>query len=90
MKSLATRRFWSLFHALPNEVQRLAAKNYHLWRKNPSHPSLHFRRLKGSDDRFTIRVGDRYRAVGLLRSETLIWVWIGTHAEYDRMVEAEQ
>jgi len=47
VKSAGTRRFWELFQALPSEVQDLAVKNYHLWRRNPNHPSLHFRRLLG-------------------------------------------
>lgn len=85
MNSVATRRFWDLFYALPEDVQRLAIKNYHLWRRDPHHPSLRFRRLQGTDDRFSIRVGDHYRAVGKLAAGTTTWVWIGTHAEYDRM-----
>jgi hypothetical protein len=48
VNSVATRRFWALFHALPNDVQQLAVKNYRLWRSDPNHPSLHFRRLQGS------------------------------------------
>jgi len=72
--------------ALPVEIQKLAAKNYHLWRQNPRHPSLRFRRLKGSEDRFSIRIGDHYRALGRQTSEKMIWVWIGTHSDYDRLV----
>jgi hypothetical protein len=87
VKSLASKRFVDLLHALPPEVQRLAAKNYHLWLTDPTHPSLHFRRLQGSEDRFTIRIGDHYRALGKLRDDTITWVWIGTHAEYDRLVK---
>ena len=86
MKSVATRRFWDLFQALPSEVQDLAVKNYHLWRQNPQHPSLRFRRLQGSQNRFSIRIGDHYRALGELTDEKITWVWIGTHAEYDRLV----
>jgi hypothetical protein len=86
VNSVATRRFWDLLHALPENIQELAVKNYQLWRVNPHHPSLHFRRLQGSADRFTVRVGDHYRALGLLKEDTMIWVWIGTHADYDRLV----
>jgi hypothetical protein len=70
---------------LPSEVQNLAAKNYRLWRRNPHHPSLRFRRLQGSEDRFSIRVGDHYRALGKLAGEKIVWVWIGTHSDYDRL-----
>lgn len=87
MTSVATRRFWDLFHALPGDVQTLAIKNYQLWRRDPHHPSLHFRRLQGGADRFSVRVGDHYRALGRLTADTITWVWIGTHAEYDRLVD---
>ena len=87
MKSFATRRFWHLLHALPADIQKLAARNYGLWLQDPSHPSLHFRRLKGSEDRYTVRVGDHYRALGRLTSGTMTWVWIGTHSDYDRIVD---
>ncbi len=86
MKSVGTRRFWALFEALPVGVQQLAVKNYQLWCHDPHHPSLHFRRLQGSSDRFSVRVGDHYRAVGTLSGDTVTWVWIGTHGEYDRLV----
>jgi hypothetical protein len=86
VKSVAIRRFWRLYRALPSEIQSLAVKNYRLWRQDPHHPSLGFRRLKGTDDRFTIRIGDRYRALGRLTDEKMTWVWIGTHSDYDRLV----
>jgi hypothetical protein len=89
MNSVATRRFWDLFHALPAEIQTLAIKNYKLWRMNPNHPALHFRRLKGSDDRFTIRIGDHYRALGRLRSDAITWAWIGTHSDYDHLIRSK-
>ena len=86
MKSVGTRRFWNLYEALPPEVQRLATKNYHLWRSDTNHPSLRFRRLQASNDRFTIRIGDHYRAVGRKEADTITWIWIGTHAEYDSLI----
>jgi hypothetical protein len=85
MKSATTRRFRELLASLPLDVQRLARKNYRLWRQNPDHPSLHCRRLKGSDNRITVRIGDHCRALGKLTGDSVVWVWIGTHAEYDRL-----
>jgi len=84
--SVATRRFWDLFHVLPRDIQKLAVKNYRLWLRDRHHPSLRFRRLEGSADRFSIRVGNQYRALGRLKADTITWVWIGTHTEYDRLV----
>lgn len=87
MKSLATPRFWRLYHQLPSEAQDLTTKSYHLWLRNPSHPSLRFRRLEGKEDLATVRIGDHYRALGVLEPNQITWVWIGTHAEYDRLVK---
>ena len=62
--SVGTRRFWNLFRALPADIRKLAEKNYQLWCEDQNHPSLHFRRLKGNEDRYTVRIGDHYRALG--------------------------
>ena len=42
---------------------------------------------RGRPGCFTVRIGDHHRAVGWLESETVTWVWIGTHAEYDRLTQ---
>jgi hypothetical protein len=88
MKSVATRRFWELFGTLPLDVQRLAVKNDHLWRECPNHPSLRFRLLQGSKSRFTVRIGNHYRALGPLESGTVTWVWIGSHSDYDQLLRS--
>ena len=62
MTSRATRRFWKLYEELPEPIRRLAVKNYRLWRDNPRHPSLDFKKLGGRAERFSIRGGDHYRA----------------------------
>jgi hypothetical protein len=69
VKSVASRRFWELFDSLPADVQKLAVKNYELWQRDPQHPSLRFRRLKGSADRFTVRIGDHCRALGRVTAD---------------------
>ena len=86
MRSRASRRFWDFFHALPAPAQTLAVKNYQLWLRDPTHPSLRFHRLRGSPDRYAVRVGDHYRALGRIEANTITWVWIGTHEEYNRLV----
>jgi hypothetical protein len=86
MKSRATRRFWKCFDELPEFIQRLAEKNYRLWCDNPSHPSLDFKKLGGRGERFSIRVGDHYRALGHKIGGGVEWVWIGTHEEYNKLV----
>lgn len=85
MRSRATARFWKLYAALPAHVQQLARKNYQLWQAEEGHPSLGFKRLKGgSGKRFSIRVGDHYRAIGQRLDDGIEWVWIGSHEDYNK------
>ncbi|HEX5136933.1 MAG TPA: hypothetical protein VFY93_08180 [Planctomycetota bacterium] len=83
MRHYASSRFWALHEALPAEVRELADKNYRLLRDDPRHPSLHFKRI-GSV--WSVRVGARYRALGHEGEDGIVWFWIGTHAEYDKIV----
>jgi hypothetical protein len=89
MRSRASRRFWDFFRALPAPVQTLAVKNYQLWLRDQNHPSLHFHRLRGSPDRYSVRVGDHYGALGRMETGAITWVWIGTHEEYKRLMRGE-
>lgn len=83
MKHQASPRFWQAYAKLPTDIQRLADKNYELWLQNPSHPSLHFKKV----GRFwSARVGLHYRALGVEADDTLVWFWIGDHGAYDRLI----
>ncbi len=84
MRHLATPRFWACYKALPAEVQRLADRSYAILRDDPRHPSLHFKR---TGQFWSVRVGLHYRALAVGGGSDLAWVWIGSHAEYDRLVE---
>jgi len=84
--SRTTRRFWRLFADLPAEAQQEANRAYRLFRSNPAHPSLHFKKLEGEDYIDSVRVGLGYRAIGVMRESRVVWYWIGSHAEYDRLV----
>ncbi len=86
MKSRATSRFWDLYHALPENVQRHARKAFRTWTENPAHPGMRFRQVHPSRRIYSIRVGLRWRALGQRSDDTMIWFWIGSHAEYDRLV----
>jgi len=64
-------------------VQKLADKNFDLLKANPQHPSLHF---KKTGKYRSIRIGRVYRALAVEHTDGLIWFWIGTHSDYDRMI----
>lgn len=79
----ATNRFWEGLENLPESVQRVARKNFELLKANPRHPSLHFKKV----GRFwSARVGLNYRVLTVEDGDDFIWVWIGTHDEYERMI----
>ena len=46
MKHLTLPRFWRHYQSLPEEVQKLADKNFQLLKTNPSHSSLHFKKIR--------------------------------------------
>ena len=85
MNHRATPRFWSCYHRLPEEVRRQADRDYALLRNDPRHPSL---QLKKVGTFWSVRVGLHYRALAVADGSDLVWVWIGTHAEYDRLVRS--
>jgi hypothetical protein len=64
VNSRITDDFVQLFGRLPNKVQRLARKNYRLWRRNSAHPSLRFKLVHQNEPLYSVRVGSGYRAVG--------------------------
>ena len=86
MKSVATKRFRDCFDALPLPVQRQAEAAYRLWRGDPWHRSLEFKRLHTRRPIYSVRIGLHWRALGMLDGDVVAWVWIGSHAEYDRLV----
>jgi len=59
---------------------------YRLFQSNPAHPGLQFKKLEGEDNIYSIRIGLEYRALGAMRKDRIVWYWIGSHSEYDRLV----
>ena len=86
MQSRTTRQFWRLFFSLPAGVQRDAKRAYRLFETNPAHPGLQFKRLEGEDDIYSARIGLDYRALAVRKGNRIVWYWIGSHADYDRLV----
>ncbi len=83
MKHSATPQFWRCYHQLPAAVRTLADKNFQLLKVDPKHPSLHFKQI---GPLWSVRVGAHYRALGLAKPESIIWFWIGSHADYDKLL----
>ena len=84
MKHYASSHFWKSYNALPEEVRQVADKNFELLKSDPRHPSLHFKRI---GKLWSARAGDHYRALGTDVEGGILWLWIGTHAEYDKLID---
>ena len=85
MKHTASKRFWQCLDALPTEVQALARRNFVQLKADAAHPSLHFKTV-GNGRFHSVRVGLNYRALGLAVAGGVHWFWIGSHAEYDKII----
>ncbi len=86
MKHLALPRFWQHYRDLPNHVQELADQKFELLEANSRHPSLHFKKIGGRQEVWSVRVGLHYRALAREKPEGMVWFWIGPHTEYDRLL----
>lgn len=86
MKSRTTDRFRKAFAHLPGHVQRQTRKAYRTFRENPSHPSLEFKKVHSSREIYSVRVSLGYRALGVVSEDTIVWFWVGSHADYDRLL----
>jgi hypothetical protein len=83
VKHLATSRFWRCYHALPVEVRELADRSFAQLKADAGHPSLHFKKIGTF---WSARVGLHYRTLATEVGEDRAWFWIGSHAEYDRLL----
>jgi hypothetical protein len=84
VKHHAAPDFWSCYRRLPDDIQQTANKSFALLKQDPRHPSL---QLKKVDSVWSARVGLHYRALAVEVPGGFLWFWIGTHAEYDRLVD---
>jgi hypothetical protein len=80
-----TRRFWQYYNALPENVQQTADQCYELLKVDPSHPSLHFKKI--GNKYWSVRAGLNYRALGVEVEGGISWFWIGTHAGYNKLID---
>jgi hypothetical protein len=89
VKSRVTRGFWKLFEQLPKQVQTDARSLHLIWRSDPFHASLHFKKVGVSEGIpvYSIRIGRKWRALGILEDDTVKWFWIGSHEAYNKIIK---
>ena len=79
-----TDRFWKFYEKLPESVQKVSKENFQMLKVNPWHPSFHFKKV---GKLWSARAVINHRALAVKDGKDFIWVWIGTHDEYERMIK---
>ena len=75
------------FALLPLSVQKQARAAYRLFKADPRHPSLRFKRLSPHTDLWSVRITNDYRAIARWRGEVVLWFFIGSHADYGKLLD---
>ncbi len=86
MNSVTSPDFRRDFAALPDQIKRQARDAYRLFRSDPHHPGLKFKKLPPHEDIWSVRINNNYRAIGRRRDELIVWFFIGSHADYDKLI----
>jgi len=86
MISHINARFRKAFQQLPKNIKEQAKKTYKLWKQDPFYPSLEFKRVFPSRLIYSVRIGLKWRALGVRKNDIIVWFWIGSHADYDKLL----
>lgn len=88
MTSKGTDYFWELYRGMPVEVRIAAGLAYGKFRQNPAHPGLQLERLRKDPRLWSVRVTRDHRAVARRYEDEWVWIWIGSHKDFDRQFAA--
>ncbi len=86
MISRTSESFRRDFALLPDRIKQLTRDAYGVFKVNPNHPSLKFKKLPPHEDIWSVRINNSYRAVGRWKDDTMVWFFIGSHADYDKLL----
>jgi hypothetical protein len=87
VKSLTTEGFPAQFASAPESTQRKIRAAFELWSANPQHPSLRFKKVYDTRPIYSARVDLDWRAVGVVRDDTIVGYWVGPHREYEKLLK---
>jgi len=88
MISETTLKFRKAYSLLPENVKESTRKAYKLWQVDMLHPSLSFKQVHSNIPIFSVRVSLSYRALCTkVDNDTYVWFWIGSHANYDKLLK---
>jgi len=88
MLSHINSRWKKSYKNLPKIIRKIANKQYKLFKQNPSHPSLHFKKIHSTQPIYSARINQNYRTIGIITEDIIIWFWIGSHDDYDKLIQS--
>lgn len=88
MKSRTTKKFRQALAELPDQVRKQARIAYQQFKKDPNHPSLRFKKVHQKLPIYSARISRDYRAIAQIEQDTVIWFWIGSHTDYDKLLSS--
>jgi mRNA-degrading endonuclease RelE of RelBE toxin-antitoxin system len=77
MRYSRTTNFDKQLRKLPPTVTDQFVKQSELLLQDKRHPSLHFKKLQGENDVYSIRLANRYRALFILTPNNYVFFSIG-------------
>ena len=87
MISHTTERFRNLLKRLPQEIQKHVRQTYVQFKENPYHPGLRFKRVHSKRPIYAVRISKNYRVLGIQKNGEIVWFWIGSHSDYDKILK---
>jgi len=88
MKSRTSPRFKKCAASLPPEIKKSAREAFKLFSEDPYYPGLRFKKVHSSLPVFSVRINIDYRAAGMVDGDEIIWFWIGSHADYEKLLKS--
>ncbi len=68
-------------------MKALARRAYRQFQQDPNYPGLEFKSVKGTKQSvYAVRIGIGHRAIGVMTQGEIVWYWIGSHADYDKLI----
>ncbi len=86
MKSFLHPDYYKYFNKLPKKIQEQSRKSYKLFKENPNHTSLHFKKVHPTKPFYSVRISKDWRVVGYLKNNDMYWFWTGSHSDYDGLI----
>lgn len=88
MRSIVSSQFRKQLEKLPAKVQAEARAGFQRWKHNPS--SVGWKRLAGPvSEMWSVQIGNRYRAIGILSKpdNAVVWTFVGSHEDYNNYIK---